>query len=642
MLRTILNTSMALALLVSFAVARDKDKERERFQQPAPVKVDRDGEKWAQKTLKSLTVEEKVGQMIMVWSKGGFVNVNSEQYASLRDMMLKYHLGGFGLTVPTQMGLLVKTEPYEAAALTNELQRESKVPLIFAADFERGLSMRLNGGTVFPHAMAFGAAGKPEYAEEFGRITAVEARAIGVEWNWFPDADVSSNPANPVINTRSFGEDPKQVSDMVAAYIKGAREAGMLTTAKHFPGHGDTATDSHLGLATVSGDRARLETVELPPFRAAIDAGVDAVMVAHLSVPALDDSPDRVATSSHLIVTELLKNAMNFKGLVVTDALDMGGLMRLYTRPGVNPSGAAAVATVKAGCDMVIIPADVDGAYNGLLNAAKTGEIPMAQIDASVLKILKAKASVGLHKARLVDMEALSRIVQDPKNVAVARQVADEGVTLVRDNGKVLPLKSTKMAGTNGSANPYLMLDKTAEQTAERLLAIVFTDDVRGEWGRELEQQLKLRAPDARVRYVDAETAKFEADDLVKSAERAQNVVVAVYATPYGGRALNKPAALLSEILAHAGAKTIVVAMGSPNTAQDLPGLQNYLCTFSSSTVSEDSAVRAMFGEIPIRGRLPVTIPGVAERGAGIDRPAQVTQGGLIHHAPRKKSSVAR
>jgi beta-N-acetylhexosaminidase len=622
--------------LVSFAVARDK--ERDRFQQPAPVKVDRDGEKWAQKTLKSLTVEEKVGQMIMVWSKGAFVNVNSEQFGVLRDMMQRYHLGGFGLTVPTQMGLLVKTEPYEAAALTNQLQRESKLPLIFAADFERGLSMRLNGGTVFPHAMAFGAAGKPEYAEAFGRITAEEARAIGVEWNWFPDADVNSNPANPVINTRSFGEDPKLVSEMVAAYIKGAREAGMMTTAKHFPGHGDTATDSHLGLAVVGGDRARLETVELPPFHAAINAGVDAVMVAHLSVPALDNAPDKVATNSYLIITELLKNAMHFNGLVVSDALDMNGLMRLYTKPGVNPSAAAAVATVKAGCDMVIIPADVDGAYNGLLNAARSGEIPMAQIDASVLKILRAKASVGLHKARIVDLEALNRTVQDPRNVAVARQVANEAVTLVRDNGKVLPLKPKQKPGTNGAANPYVTVDKSAD----RLLAIIFTDDVKGEWGREFEWQMKLRAPDAKVRYVDTETAKFQADDLVKSAERAQNVVVAVYATPYGGRALNNPAALLTEILARAGAKTVVVAMGSPNTGQNLAGLQNYMCTFSSATVSEDSAVRALFGEIPIHGRLPVTIPGVAERGAGIDRPAQVTQGGLIHHAPYKKSSVAR
>ena len=197
--------------------------------------------------------------------------------------------------------------------------------------------MRLNGATVFPHAMAFGATGKTENAEAFGRITALEARAIGVHWNFFPVADVNSNPANPIINTRSFGEDPKQVGDFVAAYIRGAHEGGMLTTAKHFPGHGDTATDSHLGLAQVTGDRARLDAVELPPFRRAIEAGVDAVMVAHVTVPALDPEPNRVATTSRAIVDGLLKEEMGFKGIVVTDALDMAGLTRLYAqeyRPG--------------------------------------------------------------------------------------------------------------------------------------------------------------------------------------------------------------------------------------------------------------------------------------------------------------------
>jgi len=619
-------------------VASPKSKEKDRFQEPGPVKLDHDGEKWAQRTLKGMSLEEKIGQMIMVWCKGSFVNLDSEQYAALRDMMNKYHLGGFGFSVPVQLGLIVKTEPYEAAALINQLQRDSKLPLIFAADFERGLSMRLNGGTVFPHAMAFGAAGKPEYAKAFGRITAEESRAIGVEWNWFPDADVDSNPANPIINTRSFGEDPEGVSKMVAAYIEGAREAGMMTTAKHFPGHGDTATDSHLGLAVVTGDRQRLETVELRPFRAAIDAGVDAVMISHLSVPALDNAPDRVATTSPLVIHELLKNAMHFEGLVVPDALDMGALMRLYSKTGVNPSAAASVAIIKAGCDMIIIPADVDGAYNGLLDAAKTGEIPASQIDASVLKILKAKASVGLHRARLVDLEALGRTVQHPNSVAVAQRVADEAVTLVRDNGKVLPLKSRSTNGTNGWANPYVSVDSSMD----RILAIILTDNVGGEWGRQFEMQLRLRAPDAKVRYVDAETARFEADDLVQNAERAQNVIVAVYATPSAGKALNNPRALLTSILQRAGTKTIVVAIGSPNTAQDLMGLQNYLCTFSSATVSETSAVRALFGEIPIRGRLPVTIPGVAERGAGIDRPARIMQGGLTHHAPHKKNSATR
>ncbi|HEX8925762.1 MAG TPA: glycoside hydrolase family 3 N-terminal domain-containing protein, partial [Terriglobales bacterium] len=222
-----------------------------------------------------MTIEEKIGQMLMVWARVEFMNVNGPEFAKLRDAQAKYHLGGWGVTIPAEGSFLVKAQPFETAALINELQRASNVPLIFTADFERGLSMRLSGTTGFPHAMAFGATGNKDYAFQFGKITAEEARAIGVHWNFYPDADVNSNPSNPIINTRAFGEDPAEVSEMVKAYIAGARGAGMLTTAKHFPGHGDTDADTHLALARVSGDLERLEKVELAPFRAAIDAGVD-------------------------------------------------------------------------------------------------------------------------------------------------------------------------------------------------------------------------------------------------------------------------------------------------------------------------------------------------------------------------------
>ena len=292
------------------------------------------------------------------------------------------------MSVPVDGPVLIKSQPEVAAELLNRLQRSSKLPLIVSADFERGVSMRLNGTTVFPHAMAFGATGKTENAEAFGRITALEARAIGVHWNFFPDADVNSNPANPIINTRSFGEDPKQVGDFVAAYIRGAHEGGMLVTAKHFPGHGDTATDSHLGLAHVTGDRARLDAVELPPFRRAIEAGVDAVMVAHVTVPALDPEPNRVATTSKSIVSGLLKEEMGFKGIVVTDALDMAGLTRLYAKN----IGRAAVESFLAGNDMLIIPADLDASYRAVLQAVEERRNRAAQrLDQSVRKILEAK-----------------------------------------------------------------------------------------------------------------------------------------------------------------------------------------------------------------------------------------------------------
>src|SRR4029077_7043809 len=323
---------------------------KEKYQQPGPIQLDREGEKWAEKTLQKLSLEEKVGQVFMIWVRAEFLNVTSPEYLDLRDNMRKYHIGSFAMTVRWDPPFLYRNQPYEAAELLNRLQQDSKLPLLVAADFERGVTMRLHGATGFPHAMAFGATGRTDYAEAFGRITAQEARPIGVHWNFFPDADVNSNPANPIINTRSFGEDPQQVGDLVAAYVKGSRANGMMTTAKHFPGHSDTATESHLSLAQVTGDRARLDSVELAPFRKAIAAGVDSVMVAHVTVPALEPDPNRVATTSPAIVTALLKRQLGFQGIVVTDALDMAGLTRLYSAN----IGRAAVEAFKAGSDLLL------------------------------------------------------------------------------------------------------------------------------------------------------------------------------------------------------------------------------------------------------------------------------------------------
>ncbi|MGE0407055.1 MAG: glycoside hydrolase family 3 protein, partial [Candidatus Korobacteraceae bacterium] len=379
---------------------------------PGAVQLDSQGDAWAQKTLAKLTLEQKIGQMFVVLGRAQFLNAEGAEYLRLRDIIRKYHIGAIGLTVPVDSGFLQKSMPYEAAMLTNQLQRESELPLLFGADFEYGLTMRITGATAFPYPMAFGAAGNVAHAEAFGRIVAEESRAIGIHWNWFPNADVNSNPRNPIINTRSFGEDPNQVSEMVAAYIRGAHQGGMLTTAKHFPGHGDTSTDTHLGFASVDGDQARLAAVELPPFRAAIRAGVDAVMTAHVTVPALEQDPEQVASTSRRIVTGLLQEEMGFQGLVVTDSLDMNGLMRVFqsgSQSGQSgsgtPSGRAVVASVKAGNDILLFPQNLEDAYNGLLQAVRRGEIPESRINVSVLKILRAKASLQLHKSRLVDFE---------------------------------------------------------------------------------------------------------------------------------------------------------------------------------------------------------------------------------------------
>ncbi|HVO81417.1 MAG TPA: glycoside hydrolase family 3 N-terminal domain-containing protein [Terriglobales bacterium] len=603
---------------------------KEKFQQPGPVHLDRGGKKWAEKTLRKLSLEEKVGQLFMIWVRAEFLNVENPEYLELRDSVQKYHLGSLLMTVQAEGPFVYRNQPYEAAVLLNRLQQDSELPLLIAADFERGVSMRLYGATVFPHAMAFGATGRPDYAEAFGRITAQEARAIGVHWNFFPVADVSSNPANPIINTRSFGEDPAQVGDLVAAYIRGARANGMLTTAKHFPGHGDTGTDSHLGVAQVTGDLTRLQAVELPPFRKAIAANVDAVMVAHVTVPALEPDPSRVASTSPAITTGLLKNQLGFKGLVVTDALDMAGLTRLYAAN----IGRAAVDAFKAGNDVLIIPADLDASYQAVLAAVRSGEIPQTQLDASVLKILEAKASVGLHKARLVNVDKLPILVGKPVNLALGQQISDDAITLVRDNGKLLPLKQS---GTVKAGLPY----QEVEEVGNRVLVVIFTDDVRMDAGRALEREIRERVADARLLYVDLRVAAAMSHDVVRAVDQAQTVIAAVYEVPTAGKAFkvngrlknsvslpDASAALFQLILDHAAGKTAVLAMGNPYLAQDFPAIQNYVCAYSNTTVSEVSAAKALFGEIPIRGHLPISIPNFAARGAGIERPPQAAHGG--------------
>ena len=593
--------------------------------QPLPVHLDHDGEKWAEKTLRKMSVEEKVGQLFMIWTHAEFLNADSATYIQLRDQMNKYHVGSFAMSVPYEPPFLYKSGPFEAADLLNRLQSDSKLPLLIAADFELGVSNRLNGTTAFPNAMAIAATGRIGYAEDFGRITAQEARAIGAHWNFFPVSDVNSNPDNPIINTRSFGGDPQQVGDFVAAYIKGAHSAGLLTTAKHFPGHGDTATDSHLGVAQVTGDRARLDSVELPPFRKAIEAGVDSIMVAHVTVPALDTNPNAVATVSPEIVTRLLKQQLDFSGLVITDALDMGALTRHYA----NDIGREAVDAFKAGNDMLLIPPDLDAAYRAVLGAVQHGEISQARLDESVRKILKMKASLGLNKARLVDLSALDSKVGTPSNVALGQQMADDAITLVKHRGAVLPLKKT---GTTPGGLPY----QAMAQVRNELLVIIISDDVRLETGRVLERQIKMRVPDANVVYTDSQLAGVMSPEIAHAARDAKKVVVAVYASPTAGKMVktgsgvknslslaDESARLLRQTLSEAAAKTVVVAMGNPYLAKDFPEVQNYLCAFSAAPVSEQSAVRALFGEIEIHGHLPVSIPGIAERGAGVTVPAQ-------------------
>jgi len=570
--------------------------------------------RWADKTLKKLTLEEKVGQIIEVRGIMGYYNAADPEFNQLIADIDKYHLGAVHLSVKTDGPLLLRTEPYEAAMTTNLLKRETheKVPLIFSVDFERGPSMRLSAVEYFPHPMAFGATHNPAYVEQWGRIVAEESRALGIDWNFFPIADVQTNPKNPVINIRSFGEYPAQVSAMVTAYIRGSHAGGMLTTLKHFPGHGDTDTDSHLQLSRVNASMARLNAVELPPFEAGIEAGSDAVMIAHVAFPALEPDPNKIATTSKKVVTGLLREQLGFKGVIVSDAMEMKGLTKLYPPGTPNPAGRAAVDAVKAGQDLLELPSDLDGTYNGLLQAVRSGEIPLSQLNASVRRLLLAKAKVGLsdRKQYLIDINQVQYSVGKPSSYALAQEVADHAVTLVRDDNHMLPLHR----------------DGTGP-----VLVVLFVSDAHGDDGRVLEREIRSRMPDARVIYVDRRTASIEADGIASLLPKAEQVIAAIYSVPQPGQAgvaqtsvdttamKSTSGAILQKILDTGGGKTIVLAMGSPYPILNFPGIHSYLCTFSPVATSERAAAKALFGEIGIHGKLPVTLPEIAKRGSGID-----------------------
>jgi beta-N-acetylhexosaminidase len=615
-------------LVALFTLSGSTALTREQYRPAPPPRAERPDDTWAEKTLKTLSIEEKVGQLFMIRLRVEFLKGRSAHYFELRNNIRKYHIGAVAMSVPAQGRARDVNRRYETVTLLNELQKESDLPLLIAGDFERGvLPARLFGTTVFPHAMAFGAAGSLAYAEEFGRITAQESRALGVHWNLFPIADVNSNPANPIIGTRAFGGNPEQVGDLVAAYIRGARANGMLTTAKHFPGHGNTAIDSHVAIALVDDDLEYLRKVDLPPFQKAIGAGVDAVMTAHVQVLALDPDRRHVATTSPAIVTGLLKTQLGFKGIVVTDALDMAGLGGFYAR---NP-GRVAVDAFKAGNDVLTMPGDLGASYRAMLEAVQTGEITQERLDASVLKILQAKGSLGLENNRLVDVAAIPRLVGSPENIAIGQRISDASITMVRDNGKLLPLRDARPGKS-------ILVRYQRGKPRPSLLVVILCDNLRGDDGRVLERQIRQRTPEARVVYVDPRVAAGRSDEVLQAVDQAEQVVVAVYVVPSAARTRtvargqrnsaslpDSTANLLGTILARAPEKTAVLAMGTPYLTEDFPAIQNYICTFSNATVSEISAAKALYGEIPLPGHLPVKISNASVPSPKIVQPARLS-----------------
>lgn len=543
--------------------------------------------------MRTMTLNQKIAQLVIVPFYGDAPSARSKEYRQLARLVRDVRVGGLILINRTRNRAFRRAEPYALAAFLNRMQRLAAVPLLVGSDFERGASMRVDSTTLFPHAMAFGAGGDLEATRFAGLTTAREARALGVQWIMVPVADVNNNPDNPVIGIRSYGEDPKMVAAHVRAFIEGARgdsNARVLTNAKHFPGHGDTAVDTHLNLAVIPADRARLEAVELVPFREAIAAGTDVVMTAHIAVPALDQ-PDVPATLSRAIVTGLLRDQLGFEGLISTDALEMGGIAKGF---GV---GEAAVRAIEAGNDVLLMPPDPDAAIRAVAAAVKSGRISRKRIDESVERVLGAKVRVGLDRKRLVDVEAVEDAIDSPDAAERAQRIADRAVTLVRNDGAILPLKKKP------DACFVAMIENRYSPQSHALV-----------------DEIRARIPGAPVTVIDPSMREDEQEQAARQGADCKDPVVFVYAAVTSNRGAY--ARILTNLSAN-GRRLALVSLGNPYLIRDLPNVSAYLTTFSTVAPSEIAAVKAVFGEIPLVGRLPVTIPGIAAIGAGLTLPAQ-------------------
>lgn len=491
-------------------------------------------------------------------------------------------------------GTIRRAEPYAMAAFLNRMQRSARVPLIIGGDFERGASMRISDTTKFPHLMAYAASGDLQAVKRLGASTAREARSMGVQWLFAPVADVNNNPENPIINIRSFGEDPKAVSNYVRAFLEGAQSATgtkVITTVKHFPGHGDTATDSHLGMPTLGVDRQRLESIELEPFRAAIAAGVDSVMTAHISIPSLEPS-GAPATVSHVILTDVLRNELGFKGIIVTDAMDMKGLSAQFSH------GEAAVRALEAGADLLLMPPKPDDAIEAVVQAVKSGRLTQKRIDESVRRILGAKVKVGLNRKRVVDLETISDNLESDEDAEDAQTVANHAITLVKNLDNVVPLR-------NPSSACYYVL----------------TESHYAQQGRRLMEELPKRAPKAPVRLFDPQESPAALQEAAAGAGRCDANVVFAFVTVSDSRgdvALGGGYSEFLRQLVEQKKPVVLVSLGNPYLLRAFPDVAAYLAAFSTVETSEGAALNAITGEIPIQGRLPVSIPGIAAIGDGI------------------------
>ena len=537
--------------------------------------------------LAGLTVHQQVGQLVIPWLSGSYTALDDSLYQVAARWVDSLEIGGLIISVGS---------PLDIATKLNALQLRSRLPLLISADLEWGAGMRVVGATAFPQIMAVGATGDPHDAFTIGAAAAVEGRAVGIHVNFAPDADVNNNPANPIINIRSFGEDPRTVSRLVAEYVRGLHEHGMLATLKHFPGHGDTETDSHIGLPVITATYARLDSLELVPFRAGIAAGADVVMSAHIAFPALTGS-NEPATVSAAVLTGLLRDSLRFPGLVVTDALMMGAIVAKYG------AGEATVRAFLAGSDLLLIPADADSAVLAMTAAVASGRVTRERLAQSVRRVLEIKRRLGLLEHRTVPIDSIPLVVGSRRFQDAANDLAVRSLTLVRDvGGRLHALR----------ARP------------RRLALIAYADEQNSSVGALLTDLLRQGGDTVDFFRLWPMSGTLSYDSARAVIARAPATVFVANVRPIswkGNIALPDSLAQLIS-LTDASRPTVLVSLGSPYLLNQTPTVRSYLIAWSGVRASERAVALALLGRVPIGGHLPTRIPPDYPLGWGVSVPA--------------------
>lgn len=533
--------------------------------------------------LASLTVRQKVAQLVVPWLLGNYTASDDSVFLLARRWVRDLEVGGIIISIGS---------PHDVAAKLNALQQASRLPLLVSADLEYGAGMRLTGGTAFPSLMAVGATGEALDAYTIGRAAALEGRAAGIHLDFAPVADVNNNPANPIINTRAFGEDPEAVGRLVTAFVRGLREHGMLSTLKHFPGHGDTEIDSHIGLPVIRADYARLDSVELVPFRAGIAAGADVVMSAHIAFPEFTGTDDP-ATLSPDVLTGLLRDSLGFRGIVVTDALVMGAIVARYG------AGEAAVRAFLAGSDFLLMPADPDSAIMAMVAAVEGGRVTPDRLDRSVRRMLEAKATLGLFTRRTVPLDSVMDHVGTREFQLQAQDIAARALTLVRD--------------TSGTF-------RALRGGPRRLALIAYGDELNGSVGNQIAEGLRAGGDSVEQFRLWPMSGPLSYDSARAVVARAPAVVFAASVRPVSWKGfIALPDSLARFVAATDSVKpTLLVSLGSPYLLNQVPTVGAYLIAWSGARAAERAVAQAILGYIPITGRLPIRIPPSYPIGHGI------------------------